>query len=220
MQDIEDAQAATEGIENFSFSKTYDSGESITRSARVARLPNGAAVVFMEGPDGTEGTTRITPLKAARLDDKQLVQDVYGDPDITVSSPTEVAPAETVTLDAVTEDTPASSLPVNPATGLKPPGKRGRKPVVRTPEEQAAADAQRKDRQKVGKDAIRNADKGLKVVEKPFNIDDYATEDAARAAALELQAERDIALTNAFRIIADRNIGPTSKAKQVAKQTI
>ena len=129
--------------------------------------------------------------------------------------------AGTVSVDQATAATPASQLAVNPETGLKPPGKRGgRKPVVRTPEEKAAADAQRAERQKVGKDAIRAAEKARKVVEKPFNPDDYDTLDAARAAGLELQAERDAALTEAFRILADRNIGPTSKAKQVAKTVI
>ena len=124
-------------------------------------------------------------------------------------------------LDQVNADTPASSLPTNPATGLKPPGKRGgRKPVQRTPEEQAAADAQRKDRQKVGKESIRGAEKARKVVEKPFNVDDYDSMDAARAAAIELQQERDAALVEAYRILNDRNVGPTAKAKQIAKTVI
>lgn len=132
----------------------------------------------------------------------------------------ETAPTETVSMDAVTEDTPASALPVNPETGLKPKGKRGRKPVERTPEQQAAADAQRKDRQRVGRDSIRTAEKARTVVEKPFNVDDYDNMDAAKAAALELQQERDNALIEAYRILNDRNIGPTSKAKQIAKTVI
>ena len=138
----------------------------------------------------------------------------------TETAATETA-AETVALDQVNADTPASSLPTNPATGLKPPGKRGgRKPVQRTPEEQAAAEAQRKDRQKVGKESIRGAEKARKVVEKPFNVDDYDSMDAARAAAIELQQERDAALVEAYRILNDRNVGPTAKAKQIAKTVI
>ena len=125
-----------------------------------------------------------------------------------------------VALDAVTETTPASELPVNPETGLKPKGKRGRKVIERTPEEQAAADAQRKERQAVGRDSIRTAEKSRAVVEKPFNQDDYDNMDAARAAAMELQQERDNALTEAYRILNDRNIGPTAKAKQIAKTVI
>jgi hypothetical protein len=130
------------------------------------------------------------------------------------------SPAETVTLDAVTDTTPASALPVNPETGLKPKGKRGRKPVERTSEEQAAADAQRKERQQVGRDSIRAAEKARAVVEKPFSADDYDNMDAARAAGMELQQERDNALAEAYRILNDRNIGPTSKAKQIAKTVI
>jgi hypothetical protein len=132
----------------------------------------------------------------------------------------EAAPTETVSLDQVTSTTSESELPINPETGLKPPGRRGRKAVVRTPEEQAAADAQRKDRQKVGRDAIRTVEKAQKVIEKPFNQDDYATLDEARAAGMELQQERMNALIDAFTILNDRNISPTSKAKQSAKAVV
>lgn len=131
-----------------------------------------------------------------------------------------IAPTETVAMDQITETTPASALPVNPETGLKPKGKRGRKPVERTPEEQAAADTQRKERQKVGRDSIRTAEKARAVIEKPFNVDDYDSMDAAKAAAIELQQERDAALVEAYRILNDRNIGPTAKAKQVAKRIV
>jgi hypothetical protein len=132
----------------------------------------------------------------------------------------EAAPTETVSLDQVTSTTSESELPINPETGLKPPGRRGRKAVVRTPEEQAAAEAQRKDRQKVGRDAIRTVEKAQKVIEKPFNQDDYATLDEARAAGMELQQERMNALIDAFTILNDRNISPTSKAKQSAKAVV
>ena len=125
-----------------------------------------------------------------------------------------------VPLDQVTETTPASELPTNPATGLKPPGKRGRKPVERTPEQQAAAEQQRKDRQKVGRDSIRTAEKARAVVEKPFNMDDYDNMDTAKAAAMELEQERVEALTEAYRILNDKNISPTAKAKQIAKTVI
>lgn len=128
--------------------------------------------------------------------------------------------AATVSVDQATAATPASQLAVNPETGLKPPGKRGRKAVVRTPEEQAAADAQRKDRQKVGRDAIRTVEKAQKVIERPFNQDDYATLDEARAAGMELQQERMNALIDAFTLLNDRNISPTSKAKQAAKAVV
>jgi hypothetical protein len=132
----------------------------------------------------------------------------------------EAAPTETVSLDQVTSTTSESELPINPETGLKPPGRRGRKAVVRTPEEQAAAEAQRKSRQKVGRDAIRTVEKAQKVIEKPFNQDDYATLDEARAAGMELQQERMNALIDAFTILNDRNISPTSKAKQSAKAVV
>ncbi len=164
------------------------------------------------------------------LDEAALTETAAPTETVETAAPTETveteaetetaAPAETVALDAVTEDTPASALPVNPETGLKPKGKRGRKPVERTPEEQTAAEAQRKERQKVGRDSIRTAEKARAVIEKPFNVDDYDSMDAARAAAIELQQERDNALVEAYRILNDRNISPTSKAKQVAKRII
>jgi hypothetical protein len=135
---------------------------------------------------------------------------------------TKVVGANRVPLDQVTETTPASQLPANPATGLKPPGKRGggRKPVERTPEQQAAADQQRKDRQKVGRDSIRTAEKAKAAVDKPFNVADYDTEDAARAAAIELQQERDAALVSAYRILNDKSLARDSKAKQIAQQVV
>ena len=135
---------------------------------------------------------------------------------------TKVVEANKVPLDQVTETTPASQLPANPATGLKPPGKRGggRKPVERTPEQQAAADQQRKDRQKVGRDSIRTAEKAKAAVDKPFNVADYDTEDAARAAAIELQQERDAALVSAYRILNDKSLARDSKAKQIAQQVV
>lgn len=154
------------------------------------------------------------------LDEAALTEATAAETAPTETAATEAAPTETVSMDAVTEDTPASALPVNPETGLKPKGKRGRKPVERTPEQQAAADTQRKERQRVGRDSIRTAEKARAVVEKPFNVDDYDNMDAAKAAALELQQERDNALVEAYRILNDRNIGPTSKAKQVAKTVI
>jgi hypothetical protein len=128
----------------------------------------------------------------------------------------------TLTVDDVTANTTADQLPVNPNTGLKPPGKRrgGRKPLNRTPEEQEAAAQRRKDRQKVGRDAIRTADKALQVVEKPFNVSDYANESQARVAARELEAERRNALIDAHRILADKNISPNSKAKQTARKAV
>lgn len=143
----------------------------------------------------------------------------------TETAPTEAAaetataaPAETTT---VTGETPASEVPVNPATGLKPAGKRrGPKPKERTPEEQAAADAQRKDRQKVGRDAIRTAEAARATIERPFNVDDYDNMDAAKAAGMELQQLRIDALIDAFRILNDRNISPGTKAKQLARNTI
>lgn len=135
---------------------------------------------------------------------------------------TKVVEGSKVPIDQVTDTTPASSLPTNPATGLKPPGKRGggRKPVERTPEQQAAADQQRKDRQKVGRDSIRTAERAKAAVDKPFNMADYDSDDAARAAALELQQERDAALVEAYRILNDKSLARGSKAKQIAQQVV
>lgn len=129
-------------------------------------------------------------------------------------------PQNIVPLDQVTDGTPASQLPVNPATGLKPPGKRGRKPVERTPEEQAAADAQRKERQKIGRDSIRAAQKLQEIIERPFDAATYATREEALAAGRELQNERDTALVAAYGVLNDRSIAPNAKAKQIAQAVI
>jgi hypothetical protein len=116
--------------------------------------------------------------------------------------------------------TPATTT--TPAeTKLKPQGKpRGRKPVVRTPEEQAEAEAQRKQRQAIGRDAIREADKAQAVITREFNLDDYATEDAAKASALELLQERQGALVAAYNTMANKSLAPNSKAKQTAQAVI
>jgi hypothetical protein len=116
--------------------------------------------------------------------------------------------------------TPATTT--TPAeTQLKPKGKpRGRKPVVRTPEEQAEAEAQRKQRQAIGRDAIREADKAQAVITREFNPDDYATDDAMKASALELLQERQGALVAAYNTMANKSLAPNSKAKQTAQAVI
>jgi hypothetical protein len=122
--------------------------------------------------------------------------------------------AATVSVDQATTAAPAE-------TKLKPQGKpRGRKPVVRTPEEQAEAEAQRKQRQAIGRDAIREADKAQAVITREFNLDDYATEDAAKASALELLQERQGALVAAYNTMANKSLAPNSKAKQTAQAVI
>jgi len=140
----------------------------------------------------------------------------------TAESQVEADTTATVPLEGVTTDTTASQLPANPATGLKPPGKRrgGRKPLDRTPEERQAAAERRKERQKVGRDSVRTADRALNTIEKPFNVDDYSSLDNAKAAALELATERRDALVDAFQILANKNISPDSKAKQTARKVI
>ena len=132
------------------------------------------------------------------------------------TTPTEVVPLEDVTV-----ETPTSQLPVNPETGLKPPGKRGRPRIERTPEEQAAAEAQRKERQKVGRDAIRAVEKAQQTIAAPVDIEAIqrlAQTDKAAAVAVikEVQQGRDLALLEAARVLTDKKLSPTAKAKQVA----
>ena len=117
---------------------------------------------------------------------------------------------------------PTTPTPTTPApTQLKPKGKpRGRKPVERTPEEQAEAEAQRKQRQAIGRDAIRETDKAQAVITREFNIDDYPTEDAAKASALELLQQRQLALVTAYNTMANKTLAPNSKAKQTAQAVI
>jgi hypothetical protein len=139
------------------------------------------------------------------------------------TTPADTTPADTTPADTTPADTtPADTTPATTATPaetkLKPQGKpRGRKPVVRTPEEQAEAEAQRKQRQAIGRDAIREADKAQAVITREFNLDDYATEDAAKASALELLQERQGALVAAYNTMANKSLAPNSKAKQTAQ---
>jgi len=90
----------------------------------------------------------------------------------------ELAPAP-VPLDQVTSDTLSTQLPINPATGLKPAGKRrgGRKPIERTEAQKKAAQAQRKERQKVGRNAIRTAENAEKVITTEFDPNSYESVD-------------------------------------------
>ena len=132
------------------------------------------------------------------------------------TTPTEVVPLEDVTV-----ETPTSQLPVNPETGLKPPGKRGRPRIERTPEQQAAAEAQRKERQKVGRDAIRAVEKAQQTIAAPVDVEAIqrlAQTDKAAAVAVitEIQQGRDLALLEAARVLTDKKLSPTAKAKQVA----
>jgi hypothetical protein len=142
------------------------------------------------------------------------------------TTPADTTPADTTPADTTPADTtPADTTPATTATPaetkLKPQGKpRGRKPVVRTPEEQAEAEAQRKQRQAIGRDAIREADKAQAVITREFNLDDYATEDAAKASALELLQERQGALVAAYNTMANKSLAPNSKAKQTAQAVI
>jgi len=140
----------------------------------------------------------------------------------TEATATEAAtPTEVVPLEDVTVETPTSQLPVNPETGLKPPGKRGRPRIERTPEQQAAAEAQRKERQKVGRDAIRAVEKAQQTIAAPVDVEAIqrlAQTDKAAAVAVitEIQQGRDLALLEAARVLTDKKLSPTAKAKQVA----
>jgi hypothetical protein len=142
------------------------------------------------------------------------------------TTPADTTPADTTPADTTPADTtPADTTPATTATPaetkLKPQGKpRGRKPVVRTPEEQAEAEAQRKQRQAIGRDAIREADKAQAVITREFNPDDYATDDAMKASALELLQERQGALVAAYNTMANKSLAPNSKAKQTAQAVI
>jgi hypothetical protein len=129
----------------------------------------------------------------------------------------QIVAGQTITARLTTPATTATPA----ETKLKPQGKpRGRKPVVRTPEEQAEAEAQRKQRQAIGRDAIREADKAQAVITREFNPDDYATDDAMKASALELLQERQGALVAAYNTMANKSLAPNSKAKQTAQAVI
>jgi hypothetical protein len=150
-----------------------------------------------------------------------LIQPLLIQPLLIQPLPADTTPADTTPADTTPADTTPATTTTPAETKLKPQGKpRGRKPVVRTPEEQAEAEAQRKQRQAIGRDAIREADKAQAVITREFNLDDYATEDAAKASALELLQERQGALVAAYNTMANKSLAPNSKAKQTAQAVI
>jgi len=175
--------------------------------------------------EGNAQGTAVNPELAMKAAEAEITEVLPGGaayeaaPVETEAAPVEAAPV-TVPSDQVAGDTPASQIPATPETGLKPPGKRGRKPIVRTPEEQQAAAEQRKTRQQVGKASIVKAQKAQKVIDTPFSVENYDTLDAAKAAGAELQSLRNAALLDAYNILNDRNIAKEAAAKKIARNIV
>lgn len=110
---------------------------------------------------------------------------------------------------------------INPETGLKPPGKRGRKKIERTPEEQAAYEKQRRAAQGAGRDAGRTVDKAEKTLAAPFDEGQFGTEQDLAAGKEARDAEVIEALTDLFRIANNpsfRKNKPGTKARALIDQ--
>lgn len=88
--------------------------------------------------------------------------------------------------------------------GQPPKGKGGRKPLDRTPEQQAAAAQVRKAQQQAGRDSIDAITRAEKLFDSTENIDpdtfldQYPTEEAAREAVAAITESRLSALTTAY----------------------
>ena len=118
-------------------------------------------------------------------------------------------------------DTEADVAQINPETGLKPPGKRGRKKVERTPEEQAAYEKQRRAAQGASRDAGRTVDRAEKTLAAPFDEGQFETEQALAAGKEARDAEVIEALTDLFRITNNpsfRKNKPGTKARELIDQ--
>ena len=131
------------------------------------------------------------------------------------------AAASTADAANLNVDTEADVAQVNPETGLKPPGKRGRKKIERTPEEQAAYEKQRRAAQGAGRDAGRTVDKAEKTLAAPFDEGQFDTEQDLAAGKEVRDAEVIEALTDLFRIANNpsfRKNKPGTKARALIDQ--
>lgn len=115
-----------------------------------------------------------------------------------------------------------NQLQETPPQDTKPPVKtgkpRGRPTAAKTPEEQAKADAYKKQRQAIGRNAINEINKAEKVLTQEVNteqiINNAANEDDAISQLSQLKIQRIGALETAYRLSVD----PDQKNKTAGKR--
>jgi hypothetical protein len=128
--------------------------------------------------------------------------------EITEEAPVKAAPTE------VTAETVADQ--VNPDTGLKAPGKRGRKKQELTPEEIEAKKETKRIQAGASRDATRTVDRSVKALETQFDPEAYESIEAAQIAQDEFVEARRQALEDLYRVStapAHKNNTAGKKAK-------
>lgn len=126
--------------------------------------------------------------------------------------------AQTVANASLDVETPEDTADINPDTGLKPVGKRGRKKIERTPEQQAQYETQRRAAQGASRDAARTVDRAQKVLDTPFDEGEFDTEAALAEGQKARFTETVEALTDLFRITNNpsfRKNKPGLRAKEI-----
>lgn len=126
--------------------------------------------------------------------------------------------ATTADATGLNVDTPEDVSQINPETGLKPAGKRGRKKIERTPEQQAEYETQRRAAQAAGRDAGRTVDKAEKTLDTPFDEGAFESETALSQGRQARFEETVNALTDLFRIVNNpsfRKNKPGLRARQL-----
>lgn len=111
-----------------------------------------------------------------------------------------------ITEEAVAEPTPTEAAvetvadQVNPETGLKAPGKRGRKKQELTPEEIAAKKETKRVQAGASRDATRTVDRAAQTLEAQFDPEAFESLDAAQVAQGEFTEARRQALEDLYRV--------------------
>lgn len=153
------------------------------------------------------GVTPEAAIQAATAEITEEVEDVSAklkdESDVSTSESTADAidsAAQTITDTGLDVDTTEDTTTVNPETGLQSLGKRGRKKIERTLEEQAAYDKQRRAVQGASRDAGRTVDSAQKVLDTPFDEGEFGTEEELNTAKQTRFSEIVDALSDLFRI--------------------
>jgi len=201
-------------------------------------IPVGDALARAE-TEVTEGRDTTEVLKAAEIQPADVAP--------TDTTPTDVASTDTAPTDVASTDaaptlnlfkdardkianqevtTPKVKLPKKKkANGLQPAGKQTTKVKEQlTPEEQQEKETYRRKRAEINRDATRTAKKALDVVSKEIDtenfLSNYINLETAREAAEDIIQNRINQLATAYEVLANTDIGPKVKAKQLAQAAI
>lgn len=227
---IKAAEAATPEVEAIDYAKrsaaaAFDQQGEYGGLEQAIETYEGDLIDNLKDQDADEFTTR----KALDIFEREVTR-LRGQTEATPTpAATEISTAESAD-DAVSTaadviantgldtETEADAAEINPDTGLKPAGKRGRKKIERTPEQQAAYQEQRRAAQGASRDAGRTVDKAEKVLDTPFDEEAFTSEEALKDGREARNADVIEALTNLFRIVNNpsfRKNKPGTKAREL-----